>query len=127
MALTNKQRKFVSEYLIDMNATEAAKRAGYSVKTAKQQGSRLLTNVDVQNEVQRRQKISNANAQKTRENIIQDLQTVINMYLVSGRNTTNALKAIDMLSKMQGWYEPDKQEIVHKGLSINYVKPDKDK
>lgn len=45
--LNPKQRLFVLEYLKDFNATEAAKRAGYSKKTAKQIGSRLLTQVDV--------------------------------------------------------------------------------
>ena len=48
MALTAKQQRFVEEYLVDLNATQAAIRAGYSADTAKQQGSRLLTNVDVQ-------------------------------------------------------------------------------
>ena len=38
----------MAEYLIDLNATQAAIRAGYSKKTAKQQASRLLTNVDLQ-------------------------------------------------------------------------------
>ena len=33
--------------LVDLNATQAAIRCGYSARTAKQQGSRLLTNVDV--------------------------------------------------------------------------------
>lgn len=47
MALTDKQQMFVREYLLDLNATQAAIRAGYSAKTAKQQGARLLTNVDV--------------------------------------------------------------------------------
>lgn len=47
MALSPKQRQFVQEYLVDLNATQAAIRAGYSAKTAKQQGARLLTNVDV--------------------------------------------------------------------------------
>lgn len=45
--MTPKQAAFVSEYLIDFNATQAAIRAGYSSDTAKQQGSRLLTNVAV--------------------------------------------------------------------------------
>jgi phage terminase small subunit len=45
--MTPKQAAFVREYLIDLNATQAAIRAGYSEETAKQQGSRLLTNVDV--------------------------------------------------------------------------------
>ena len=45
--LTPKQDAFCREYLIDLNATAAAIRAGYSEKTADQQGSRLLTNVKV--------------------------------------------------------------------------------
>ena len=40
--LTEKQRRFVDEYLIDLNATQAAIRAGYSVKTADKQGYQLL-------------------------------------------------------------------------------------
>lgn len=45
--LTPKQQRFVDEYLIDLNATQAAIRAGYSEKTAQAQGSRLLSNVMV--------------------------------------------------------------------------------
>lgn len=45
--LNPRQKRFVSEYTIDCNATQAAIRAGYSRKTAKQIASRLLTNVDV--------------------------------------------------------------------------------
>lgn len=54
-SLTPRQLRFVAEYLIDQNATQAAIRAGYSKGTAKQQGSRLLTNADVAAEVNRRQ------------------------------------------------------------------------
>ena len=46
--LTEKQQRFVDEYLIDLNATQAAIRAGYSAKTACEQGARLLANVKVQ-------------------------------------------------------------------------------
>lgn len=46
--LNGKQQRFVEEYLIDLNATQAAIRAGYSHKTANEQGSRLLTNVSIQ-------------------------------------------------------------------------------
>jgi len=48
MALTDKQEMFCREYLIDLNATQAAIRAGYSAKTANEQGARLLANVSVQ-------------------------------------------------------------------------------
>lgn len=46
--LTEKRQRFVDEYLIDLNATQAAIRAGYSVKTANEQGARLLANVSIQ-------------------------------------------------------------------------------
>ena len=46
--LTEKQKRFVAEYLIDLNATQAAIRAKYSPKTADVQGVRLLGNVKVQ-------------------------------------------------------------------------------
>ena len=45
--LTARQRRFVAEYLACGNATEAARRAGYSAKTAHAQGSRLLKNAEV--------------------------------------------------------------------------------
>ncbi|MBS7531838.1 terminase small subunit [Hazenella sp. IB182353] len=51
--LTPKQQAFVKEYLIDLNATQAAIRAGYSKKTAEATGSRLLRNVKVQTAIQK--------------------------------------------------------------------------
>lgn len=42
-----KHEKFCNEYIKDMNATQAAIRTGYSEKTAKMQGSRLMTNDDI--------------------------------------------------------------------------------
>lgn len=45
--MTPKQAAFVREYLIDLNATQSAIRAGYSESTASEQGSRLLGNVKV--------------------------------------------------------------------------------
>ncbi|MAS33560.1 MAG: terminase small subunit [Anaerolineaceae bacterium] len=54
MALTHKQQLFVDAYLRCWNATRAAIEAGYSEKTARQQGSRLLTNVDVQDAIQKK-------------------------------------------------------------------------
>jgi len=53
--LTPKQKRFVDEYLIDLNATQAAIRAGYSKKTANEQAGRLLVNVSVREQISRRQ------------------------------------------------------------------------
>lgn len=54
--LTLKQQRFSEEYLIDLNATQAAIRAGYAKRTASQQGARLLTNVKVQAYIGERRK-----------------------------------------------------------------------
>lgn len=52
MALTDKQSMFAKEYLIDLNATQAAIRAGYSPKSAMEQGYQLLQKTSVQEEIQ---------------------------------------------------------------------------
>ena len=49
--LTAKRDRFCQEYVIDCNATQAAIRAGYSEKTANEQGARLLANVSVKNRI----------------------------------------------------------------------------
>lgn len=46
--LTDKQQRFVDEYMVDMNATQAAIRAGYSPHTANEQGSQLLAKLSIQ-------------------------------------------------------------------------------
>lgn len=53
--LTPRQQRFVDEYLIDLNATQAAIRAGYSERTAQEQSSRLLSNAMVQQAIQQAQ------------------------------------------------------------------------
>lgn len=53
--LSPKQAAFVAEYLIDLNATRAAIRAGYSEKTAGRTGCRLLRNAAVREAVEREQ------------------------------------------------------------------------
>ena len=54
--MTPKQGVFVREYLIDLNATQAAIRAGYSERTANEQGARLLANVSVRSAIEAAQK-----------------------------------------------------------------------
>ena len=71
MKLTAKQQLFINEYLIDLNATQAAIRAGYSVKTADVQGSRMLANVKVQ------QAISEAMAERSKRTGINQDRVVL--------------------------------------------------
>lgn len=74
--LNPKQKRFVAEYLIDSNATQAAIRAGYSKKTAKQIGSKLLTNVDIQAAVNTKQAKINAKLEITAESLIRDVMEI---------------------------------------------------
>lgn len=54
MALTEKQKRFCDEYLVDLNGTQAAIRAGYSEKTAKQIARQNLTKLDIQEYIKKR-------------------------------------------------------------------------
>lgn len=74
--LTDQQRKFVLEYLVDLNGTKAATRAGYSEKTAQEQSSRLLSNVIVRTEVERRQRIMAARTEVSAERVIREFARI---------------------------------------------------
>ena len=52
MPLNEKQKRFVLEYLIDLNATQAAIRAGYSKKTAYSMGQQNLKKLEIQKAIQ---------------------------------------------------------------------------
>ncbi len=72
MTLT-KQRRFVDEYLVDLNATQAAIRAGYSPKTAGQIGERLLKKVEIQTGVQEAMKARENRTHITQDRVLQEL------------------------------------------------------
>jgi phage terminase small subunit len=71
--LSPKQQRFVSEYLIDMNAKQAAIRAGYSAKTAEVQGSRLLRNVQVKGAIDSGNEVALGNLGVTAERVLREL------------------------------------------------------
>ncbi|MBY5917339.1 terminase small subunit [Rhizobium leguminosarum] len=75
-ALSAKQKRFVAEYLIDLNATQAAIRAGYSKKTATVQASRLLTNAKVQEELSKQQSKVAERLEITKERIVDELAKI---------------------------------------------------
>ncbi|MDL2318081.1 terminase small subunit [Eubacteriales bacterium OttesenSCG-928-A19] len=74
--LNDRQQLFVEEYLVDRNATQAAIRAGYSKKAAKQIGSRLLTNEDVATEIQARRAVVSEKLEITQERVLQELAAI---------------------------------------------------
>lgn len=73
MSLNEKQRRFAAEYLIDLNAKQAAIRAGYSPKTAESQGSRLLSNAKVAKAIQAGKEARSARTEITQDRVLQEL------------------------------------------------------
>lgn len=73
MALTGKQWRFVAEYLIDLNATQAAIRAGYSEKTAHSQGPRLLENVEILVEIEKAKIERSKRTEITQDKVVAEL------------------------------------------------------
>lgn len=70
--LTPKQERFCQEYLIDLNATQAAKRAGYSPKTAEKIGSENLQKPEVQEWLRKRMDKRASKAEITAEEVLRE-------------------------------------------------------
>lgn len=71
--LTPKQERFVAEYLIDSNATQAAARAGYSARTANEQGCRLLTKPQVRAAVEEARKAQGERLKATADDVVREI------------------------------------------------------
>ncbi len=74
--MTGKQERFVEEYLIDLNATQAAIRAGYSPKTANEQASRLLAKVNIQAAISKAQAERSRRTGINQDRVIRELAKV---------------------------------------------------
>lgn len=75
-ALTDKQEQFCLEYLTDLNATQAAIRAGYSENTANEQGSRMLAKVNVQKRIAELQAERAERLQIQQDDILRELASI---------------------------------------------------
>lgn len=75
--LTDKQAAFVREYLVDLNATQAAIRAGYSERTAYSVGQRLLKNVEIQRAVAAAQAQRARRVEVTQDYVLANLVEVV--------------------------------------------------
>lgn len=74
--LTDKQKRFCEEYLVDLNATQAAIRAGYKPKTARSQGQRLLTKVDIQQHLQQLMGERSERTEITADRVLNELAAI---------------------------------------------------
>jgi len=101
--LTLKQERFCAEYVIDLNAKQAAIRAGYSEKGAKENASRMLTYDNVKKEVEKLQSEVGARNEITADFVLNGIKDIA----LDGEQETNRLRAFEMLGKYAGIYEKD--------------------
>lgn len=104
--LTAKQKRFCDEYLTDMNATQAAIRAGYSKKTAKQIGQENLTKLDIKEYIEKRM------AEKEKE-LIADQDEVMK-YLTAVMRREKTESVVVTLQEEKSVYVPDQNGTMRK-------------
>lgn len=94
-SLTPKQARFVEEYLCDLNATQAAIRAGYSARAAKQRGAQLLARPTIADAVAQRQTARAERVQVDQDYVIGKLRMVVDRCTTpatfDGKAATSAL------------------------------------
>ena len=107
--LTEKQKRFVYEYLIDLNATQAAIRAGYSPKTAYSMGQRLLKKVEIQAAIQEAMSERQKRTEITQDKVLEEIGKVAFHdaadHSESDLKYSNKLKALELLGKHLGMFE----------------------
>lgn len=97
MTLPPKQERFVEEYLIDLNATQAATRAGYSARTANEQGARLLANVSVRSAIEKAKAARSERLHITQDRVLQELARIAFFDLRKLYREDGSLKAMHEL------------------------------
>lgn len=91
--LTPKQARFVEEYLIDLNATQAAIRSGYSKKTARQIGEQNLSKLDIATEISAAQQKRSARTEITQDRVLQELARIAFFDIRKLYNSDGSMKA----------------------------------
>lgn len=71
--LTPKQERFCEEYLIDLNATQAAIRAGYSANTAREQGAQNLSKLNIQEKIAELKAERSKRTEITQDRVVKEL------------------------------------------------------
>ena len=132
--MTAKQKRFCDEYLTDMNATQAAIRAGYSKKTAYSQGQRMLKNVEVKAYIDEQMELIRSQKTADAQEVLEYLTAVMRgehkeqvLYLIgdgmqSVRNievsAKDRLKAAELIGKAHMMFTDKVQQEVDMDLNI---------
>ena len=112
--LTKKQQLFVEEYLIDLNATQAAIRAGYSPETATVIGCENLIKPNIKSEIDKALAIRSRRTGVNQDRVIQELGGIA---FDPEEKTTDKLKALELLGKHLGMFV-DKIDLASVSIEI---------
>jgi|TARA_R110002049_G_scaffold39019_2_gene120544 phage terminase small subunit len=114
--LNEKQEKFAQAYIIHRNATEAAKAAGYSDRSAANQGYRLINNPEIAERIE--------DLEKELETNIDVIDEIENQYTFAKANghTNSAIKALELLSRIRGSKGDTEKELDKTELKEEIIK-----
>ena len=130
--MNDKQKQFCEEYIIDLNGTQAAIRAGYSEKTANRIASELLSKLDIQEYIQNIKNKRSERVKYSQDELMRDILEVKNRCLQANPvldkegneigvwkfDSNGANKALDMLAKHVGFCETDNKQKAF-NISVN--------
>lgn len=115
--MTEKQRRFADEYLIDLNATRAYRSAYPSVKrdeTAAAAATRLLKNVNVAAYIQKRKKKREKRTLVSQDQVIEQIKAIAFEEDPEIVSTKDRLRALELLGKHLGLFDPRKDKLDRK-------------
>lgn len=113
-SLTPRQQKFVAEYSLCGNVSEAARRAGYSEKTAAQMGYENLRKPQILSAVAVRQAAYAAELQITKEDIIGGIASAIRLAR-ERENPAAMIQGCVALARLCGFFAPERQQVAVSG------------
>jgi len=135
--LSQVQKRFVEEYIIDLNATRAAITAGYSKNTATMQASRLLTKANVNEAIRNKIKERSNRTEVTSDMVLKELALIAffdprNLFDDNGKlkrvsdlepEIAKAIASIDAIKRKDGeeWVDVDKVKVNDKIRSLELL------
>ncbi len=109
-ALSDKQLRWIDEYLVDLNGAAAAVRAGYSPKSARAIAHENLTKPDILAVLQEKQVAMAHKLQVTREGVVKGLLDAAKMGRLL-QNPAAMVSALSTIAKMLGYFSPELKRV----------------
>ena len=133
-SISQKQKydRFIQLYMINFNAKKSYREVfdTNNEGTINLASHKIMKHPYVVNQIEKKNKVMDDKMSKkalmTREGVLEELQLILDKTKNNTKSLQTSLKALDQISKVIGAYAPVKNEVEHKGVTINYVKPSED-